>query len=110
MLILIGSKFRYVLYKYMFDQYRSKELTSINIMTLVVVLVEQVRTVLIVLYGTLMVINDTSLQYITGGTVICSLLMYELTVHTRLVCDCACINLRLPIRTQLHKTKHANEP
>ena len=78
LLILIGSKFRYVLYKYIFDQYRSRELTPINILTLVVSLVEHVSTVLLVLYGTLMVINGTSLQYITGGTCICSLLMYTI--------------------------------
>jgi hypothetical protein len=75
-LILIGSKFRYILYKYIFDRYKSKELKTIDILTLVVALVEQVSTVLLVLYGTLMVINDTSLQYIAGGSFICSLLMY----------------------------------
>jgi hypothetical protein len=76
LLILIGSKFRYVLYKYIFDQYRSKELTSINILTLVVALVDHVRIVLLVLYGTLMIISDSSLQYVTGGLWICSILMY----------------------------------
>ena len=35
LLILIGSKFRYVLYKYIFDQYRSRELKKINMLALV---------------------------------------------------------------------------
>ena len=75
-LMLIGSKFRYIIYKYIFVQYRSKEITEINILTLVVLVVDHVSTTLLVLYVTLMVINDTSLLHITGGNFLCIPLMY----------------------------------
>ena len=75
-LFLIGSYFRYILYKYMFQQYKTKELGSINILTLVIAVLNHVNSLLNVLYNTLVIINNDTLDNISGGLWLCILLIY----------------------------------
>ena len=76
--ILIISCFRYILYKYVYGQYKLKELKPIDILTFFHALADHVTTLCLVVYGFLIVYNDTSLQYIPGGTSYCIVLIYTL--------------------------------
>ena len=76
--ILIISYFRYILYRYVYGQYKLKELKPIDILILLRALADHVATLCLVVYGTLIFFNDTSLQYIPGGTSYCSVLIYTL--------------------------------
>ena len=75
-LFLIGSYFRYILYEYLFQQYKSNELKPLNILTLVVAVLNHVNTLLNVMYDTLITINNDSLENVTGGIWFCIVLIY----------------------------------
>ena len=64
LIILVGSYFKYILYKYLFEQYKLKELSPINILIISASAVQHVSIVLFVLGITLVVIGDASLEYI----------------------------------------------
>ena len=64
LLIVIGSYFRCILYRYLYEQYKVKGLTPINTLILVTCIIQQVNIVNFVTAFTLIVANDTSLEYI----------------------------------------------
>ena len=73
---LIGSYFRYILYEYLFYQYKSNEFKPIAIMTLLIAVMGHLNTLLNVLYDTLITINNDSLENVSGGLWFCSVLIY----------------------------------
>ena len=76
--ILIIFYFRYIMYEFLYRQYKLNELKPINILTLLDALADQVSTFCIILYGTLISINESSLEHVFGGTSYCSVLMYTI--------------------------------
>ena len=73
--IIIGTYFRFIIYEYMFRQYKSKELTEVNKLMLVVRLTNHLFIVCIPFATTLMVINGESLDQFTVGQWYCILQM-----------------------------------
>ena len=76
LLFLVGSYFRYILYDYLFYQYKSNEFKPIAIMTLLVAVLSHINTLLNVLYDTLVTINNDSLENVSGGLLFCTVLIY----------------------------------
>ena len=75
-MVMIITYFRYVLYEYLFTQYKLKDLKPIDILTFLAAFIPHLHTVILVLYGTAMVINDSTIQYLLGGHWICPVLIY----------------------------------
>ena len=65
--IVIGSYFRHILYKYLFDQYKQKESRPIDILTLVLTTSHHLAIVLHAILLTLMVLMDTNVNDIAGN-------------------------------------------
>ena len=76
LIFLIGSYFRYILYEYLFHQYKANAFKVIAIMTLLVAVLGHVNTLLNVLYDTLVAINNDSLENVSGGLWFCTVLIY----------------------------------
>ena len=64
LIILSGSYFRYILYTYIFEQYKIKEFKPIDVLILVATIIQHANIVSWVLYYTLVILSDTSLEYI----------------------------------------------
>ena len=80
LIFLIGSYFRYILYEYMFQQYKLKLFEPINILTLLVVVLNHGDILLhYVMSTTLIVINNAPLENINGGLWFCVVLIYYVT-------------------------------
>ena len=84
--VLIGSYFRFIMYEYLFEQYKKKELTPVNKLSLVVVLVQHLQQVLAAITVTLMVLNDDSLDHLSGGRWYCCLIINFNLVATSYSC------------------------
>ena len=65
-LILIGSYFRYIMYQYIFCQWKSKALKPIDIATLLVSMSQHLSVVLYAIAATMTIITDTRLDDIGG--------------------------------------------
>ena len=79
LLLLIGCYFRYVLYEYMFQQYKLNEFKPIDILTLLVAVLNHGDVSLRVIFETLMFINKVSFENINGGLWFCLVLIYYVT-------------------------------
>ena len=75
---LIISYFRYILYAYLYAQYKLKELKPIDILTLLHALSDHVSILCLTGYGSLLVLNDKLLHVDTGGSSYCKVLIYTL--------------------------------
>ena len=64
--VLITSYIRCTVYKYLFDQYKMKELTPINVLTLVLYTIQNIDVVVFQVYETVIVWSNVPLQDITG--------------------------------------------
>ena len=65
-IILIGSYFRYILYKYLYRKYNNKEFTPINTLKLAHAIGEHVTAVSLILAYTILIVADTSLENVVG--------------------------------------------
>ena len=61
-LMVIGSYFRLVVYKHLFDEYRKKKLTPINVLILFSCLIQQLGVLSYQIYETLVVLNGENLE------------------------------------------------
>ena len=77
--VLIVFYFRYILYEYLFKQYKLKELKPIDKLTFLVAFIDHVSTTMLILYGTIMVITGSQLQNFIGGKWACIALIYIVT-------------------------------
>ena len=73
---IIISYFRYILYSFLYEQYKLKKLNPIDILTLLHALSDHVRTLCLAVYLSFIFINAKSLQVDTGGTLYCITLIY----------------------------------
>ena len=64
---LIGSYFRLIMYQYLFEQYKEKELTPVSKLSLVVALVQHFQQGYVATTITLMVLHDDYLDHLSGG-------------------------------------------
>ena len=74
--VAIVFYFRYILYDYLLEQFKLKELTPIDALIFLVAFIDHLSTTLIILYGTIMLITGKSLQYVFGGQWACIALIY----------------------------------
>ena len=65
--VIIVSYFRFIVYKYLFKQYKMKELTSIDLLTLVVCISQHLYVTVLQIHETIVVWNDRTLEDITGS-------------------------------------------
>ena len=68
--------FRYILYKYLLECYKLKELKPIDTLTFLVAFIEQLSTTILMIYGTIMFVTGRSLRLFYGGPWICSIFIY----------------------------------
>ena len=68
--------FRYILYDYLLECYKLRELKPIDTLTFLAAFIEQLSTTMLIIYGTIMFITGTSLRYVFGGRWICSIFIY----------------------------------
>ena len=73
---LFGSYFRYILYQYIFNQYKKKELNPIDILTLILSLSQHIAAIIQTLWLTSMAILDAGLDHWIGGTSVCTILRH----------------------------------
>ena len=73
---LIGSYFRWIMYQYMFEQYKEKEFTPVSKLSLVVALVQHLQQVVAEITITLVVWHDGSLDHLSGGWWYCHFIIY----------------------------------
>ena len=80
-LLFVGTYFRYLLYSFLFDSYKSKESKPIDTLILVISVVQHINIVLFVTRLTLILLNDTNLDQI-GAQAFCiaSGLIYQFDV------------------------------
>ena len=69
--VVVFSHFRYIVYKYFWDQYKGKELTPINALTLVVCLFQHIFVVTFQSYETLIMLFGISFEEIIGTSALC---------------------------------------
>ena len=69
--ILIGSYFRLIMYRYVYEMYKKKEFLPINKLIIVVALVQHLNQVNSALTTTLIVLNEDSLDHVFGGLWYC---------------------------------------
>ena len=74
--VAIVFYFRYILYDYLLERFKLKELTPIDALIFLVAFIDHLSTTLIILYGTIMLITGKSLQLVFGGQWACSALIY----------------------------------
>ena len=77
--VMIVCYFRYILYEYLFKQYKEKELKPIDTLTFLVAFIDQVSTTMLIIYGTIMVITGNQLQNLIGGRWACIAFIYIVT-------------------------------
>ena len=71
LLVCIATYFRLIVYEYLIQQYKKKELTTVNKLNLVVILIQHLSRTSGVLVGTLLVLNGDSLKHAVGGDWLC---------------------------------------
>ena len=69
--ILIGSYFRLIMYQYVIEQYKKKELTPVNTLSFIVALVQHLNQVVVALSISLMIYNGNSLDHMPFGLWYC---------------------------------------
>ena len=74
--VIIGTYFRSIFYGYLLDQYRCKEFTPINCLSLVVSIVQHLGIITVTFTTTSIVFTDDSLATFDGGTFFCTGLRY----------------------------------
>ena len=77
----IGSYFRIIIYKYIYNQYKLKEVTPINVLTFCSCFVTQVTVIFNIIYETMVVANNSNIVELTGPafcSVVRFLSMFEL--------------------------------
>ena len=82
LIFLIGCYFRFILYEYMFQQYKLNAFKPINILTLLVAVLNHWDALLLVIYYTLMITNNDALENINGGHLFCVGLIYYMSFTT----------------------------
>ena len=71
LIVVVFTYFRSIVYKYFLIQYKAKQLTSVNVLTLVLCLFQHVFLITFQTYETLIVAFGISFQDIIGSTVAC---------------------------------------
>ena len=74
--VAIVFYFRYILYDYLLERFKLKEITPIDALIFLVAFIDHLSTTLIILYGTIMLITGKSLQLVFDGKWACSALIY----------------------------------
>ena len=69
--VAIGSYFRFILYLYLLKRYKAKELTPINRLTMIVVIVQHLENVTSSIASTMIVAAEDSLDHVTLGHFVC---------------------------------------
>ena len=87
MSLLIGSYFRLIMYQYVIEQYKKKELTPVNKLTFIVALVQHADQVVGTLSTSLMILNRDSLDHVFSGLWYC----YSATILTQFAIGYTCI-------------------
>ena len=64
LIILVGLYFRHILFTFLFEQYKLKELTPINVLIIVASTIQYVAIIFSTLSGTIIVWNDSTLENI----------------------------------------------
>ena len=78
---IIGSYFRLIIYKYIYNQYKLKEVTPINVLTFCSCFVTQISVIFNIVYETMVVANNSNIVELTGPafcSVVRFLSMFEL--------------------------------
>ena len=70
--LIVGTYFRFIVYEYLFQQYKKKELTSVNKLSLTIVLADHLSRTSGALATTLDILNGESLHHVFGGDWICT--------------------------------------
>ena len=63
--LLLGSSIRFIIYKYIYDQYKMKDLTSINVFTLFLCIVQHFNIIMYEIDVTMMFVHGNNYQQIT---------------------------------------------
>ena len=71
LLFLIGTYFRFIFYEYLFQQYKKKELTIVNKLSLIVCLLDHLNMANGALVTTLIILTGDSLNHAVGGQLFC---------------------------------------
>ena len=74
--VLVVSYFRYMLYDYLFQQLKLKELKPIDTLTFLAAIIDHLSTTIMIVYGTVMLVTGKQFQHIIGGRWACILIMY----------------------------------
>ena len=74
--VFIVCYFRYILYHYLFQQYKLKELKPIDSLTFLVAFIDHFSTTMMIVYGTILVLTGKHLHDLIGGRVVCIAIMY----------------------------------
>jgi len=69
--LIIGTYFRSIVYGFLFEQYKKKELTSVNKLSFAVILADHLKQASILFATTLMVLNNESMHLVLGGNWFC---------------------------------------
>ena len=70
--LVIGTYFRFIVYKYLFQQYKKKELTSVNKLSFTVVFIDHLSRTSGALATTLVILNGKGLDHVVGGYWFCT--------------------------------------
>ena len=92
----IGSYFRLIIYKYIYNQYKLKEVTPINVLTFCSCFVTQVTVIFNIIYETMVVANNSNIVELTGPA-FCSLVRFL-----------SMFELYLPIFDSISKVSHVH--
>ena len=65
--LLIGTYFRLIAYKYLFEQYKKKELTPVNKLCFAVITTDHLNHAWGILSTTFLILNGESLHLVAGG-------------------------------------------
>jgi hypothetical protein len=71
LLFIIGTYFQFIIYEYLYQQYKKKELTIVNKLGLVLYLMRHTHSAFGVLAGTLIILNGDALNSVVGGHWFC---------------------------------------
>ena len=74
--MIVGTYFRFVLYEYLYEQYRENDFTTINALTLVTSLLQHLGLFVITFSRTMIVLTGTSLTRIPGLHSFCTFRQY----------------------------------
>ena len=77
--VVFVSYFRFIVYKYLFEQYKMKTLTPINLLTLVVCIAQHLYVVVLQIHETVVAWNDRTLEDITGSWICTPLRLFYLS-------------------------------